>query len=296
MADRHSGAVRRAAQRAPDAPQPTVAAEALKPPPAPRGPTAAERASQAAFARRQARHEEAARPRAEGAPISRIAALLGAERQTVRRWLRLGHAPLWTKPHRGGVLDAYATYLDRRWAEGCRNAAQLWRGLAGLGFAGRPTTVRAWAGRRRKGEPEAAAGGAGAPVVAKQPPSGRQVARLLMADTDALPEAEQACVARLLAEAPALANAVAVAKRLNRLLRRTSEEGLGRPLDDAAGTPLAEFASGPRRDMDAIQAALDLPWTTSPAEGRINRVKTIERSMYGRAGFQLLRARVLNAA
>ena len=87
-----------------------------------------------------------------------------------------------------------------------------------------------------------------------------------------------------------------MAKRLNRLLRRTSEEGLGRPLDDAAGTPLAAFASGLRRDMDAIQAALDLPWTTSPAEGRINRIKTIERSMYGRAGFQLLRARVLNAA
>jgi transposase len=296
LADRHSGAVRRAAQHAPDAPQPTVAAEALKPPPAPRGPTAAERASQAAFARRQARYEEAAWLRAEGVPISRIAALLGAERQTVRRWLRLGHAPLWTKPRRGGVLNAYAAYLDRRWAEGCRNAAQLWRELAGLGFAGRPATVRAWAGRRRKGEPEAAAGGADAPVVAKQPPSGRQVARLLMADTDALPEAEQAFVARLLAEAPALANAVAVAKRLNRLLRRKSEEGLGRPLDDAAGTPLAEFASGLRRDTDAIQAALDLPWTTSPAEGQINRIKTIKRSMYGRAGFQLLRARVLNAA
>ena len=296
LADRHSGAIRRAAQHAPDAPQPTVAAEALKPPPAPRGPTAVERASQAAFARRQARYEEAAWLRAEGVPISRIAALLGAERQTVRRWLRLGHAPLWTKPHRGGVLDAYAAYLDRRWGEGCRNAAQLWRELAGLGFAGRPTTVRAWAGRRRKGEPEAAAGGAGAPVVAKQPPSGPQVARLLMADTDALPEAEQAFVARLLAEAPALANAVAVAKRLNRLLRRKSEEGLGQPLNDAAGTPLAEFASGLRRDMDAIQAALDLPWTTSPAEGQINRIKTIKRSMYGRAGFQLLRARVLNAA
>ena len=46
----------------------------------------------------------------------------------------------------------------------------------------------------------------------------------------------------------------------------------------------------------AVQAALDLPWTTSPAEGQINRIKTIKRTMYGRAGFQLLRARVLYAA
>ena len=68
---------------------------------------------------------------------------------------------------------------------------------------------------------------------------------------------------------------------------------------------LAEFAAGLRRDpglaglgpdLAAVQAALDTPWTTSPAEGQINRIKTIKRSMYGRAGFPLLRARVLNAA
>ena len=46
----------------------------------------------------------------------------------------------------------------------------------------------------------------------------------------------------------------------------------------------------------AVSAALDLPWTTSPVEGQVNRIKTIKRSMYGRAGFDLLRARVLHAA
>jgi hypothetical protein len=34
-------------------------------------------------------------------------------------------------------------------------AAQLWRELAALGFTGRPGTMRQWAGRRRKGEPQA---------------------------------------------------------------------------------------------------------------------------------------------
>ena len=64
----------------------------------------------------------------------------------------------------------------------------------------------------------------------------------------------------------------------------------------AVGTPLAEFAANLRRDLSAVQAVLDTPWTTSSAEGQINRIKTIKRSMYGRAGFQLLRARVLHAA
>ena len=57
-------------------------------------PTAAERVSAASRARRQSLYEEAARLRAAGASIKRIAAELGAERKTVRRWLRLGHAPL----------------------------------------------------------------------------------------------------------------------------------------------------------------------------------------------------------
>jgi transposase len=67
-------------------------------------------------------------------------------------------------------------------------------------------------------------------------------------------------------------------------------------LESAAGTALRDFAAALRRDLPAVQAALELPWTTSPAEGQINRLKTLQRSMYGRAGFDLLRARVLQAA
>jgi transposase len=97
-----------------------------------------------------------------------------------------------------------------------------------------------------------------------------------------------------------IAAAITVAKRLHLLLhlllRRDSQERLDGVLDSAAGTSLASFAASIRRDQAAVQAALNLPWTSSPAEGQINRLKTLKRSMYGRAGFQLLRARVLQAA
>jgi len=63
----------------------------------------------------------------------------------------------------------------------------------------------------------------------------------------------------------------------------------------ATGTLFARYATSLRRDFDAINAALALPWTTSPAEGQISRLKMLKRTMYGRAGFELLRARVLNA-
>jgi transposase len=37
-------------------------------------------------------------------------------------------------------------------------------------------------------------------------------------------------------------------------------------------------------------------WSSSPVEGRVNWLKTIKRQMYGRAGFEFLRARVRRAA
>jgi len=56
---------------------------------------------------------------------------------------------------------------------------------------------------------------------------------------------------------------------------------------------LAQFARALRRDLDAVTLALTTKWSTGPLEGQINRLKMIKRQMYGRAGFELLRARVL---
>jgi transposase len=257
-------------------------------------PTAAERRSQASHEQRQARYEEAARLKAMGMPLKRIAAAVGVARKTVRRWLRAGGIPLWRQPRRIGLLGRHAEHLNRRWNEGCRNAAQLWRELVVLGFTGCPGTVRHWAGQRRKAEPRPD-GVTAAPAEVNQPPTPRQIARLLMSD-DALPVAEQGLVSRLLTQVPGLADCIAAAKQLNQVLRRKSNESLDEVLNSAAGTALKEFVAGLRRDLNAVQAALDLPWTTSPAEGQISRLKMLKRTMYGRAGFNLLRARVLHAA
>ncbi len=252
--------------------------------------TAARRRSQDAHGRRRSRYEEAARLRAAGTPISAIAASLGAERKTIRRWLRAGRAPLWSMPSRANILAPYLAHLDRRWTEGCRNASLLWREVVGLGFTGRAGVVLQWAKARRDKAPPSRRSRA-TPV-----PSGCSLARLIMTDPDMLPNAERILVLHLLEQLPVLADTVAVAKRLTALLRREASERLDLVLDAAARTPLRDFAARLRRDVDAIQAALDLPWTTSPVEGQVNRLKMIKRTMYGRAGFQLLRARVLHAA
>lgn len=61
----------------------------------------------------------------------------------------------------------------------------------------------------------------------------------------------------------------------------------------ALGSAIGSFARGLPRDIDAVGAALTLPWSTGPVEGKINKLKLIKRSMYGRAGLDLLRARIM---
>ena len=87
-----------------------------------------------------------------------------------------------------------------------------------------------------------------------------------MADTDTPPEAGQAFISALLAQAPELANGIAIAKRLNLPLRRKSQESLAVVLADAAGTPLAEFAASLRHDLPAVQAARRRPKALTPCE------------------------------
>jgi len=126
-------------------------------------------------------------------------------------------------------------------------------------------------------------------------PSVSRTARLLLAENTAANTSDAAFVTNLLAKVPALADTIAAGKRLTLLLRRKSKEALATVLDAAGATMLRPFVTELRKDIGAVQAALDLPWTTSPVEGQISRLKMIKRTIYGRAGFSLLRARVLHA-
>jgi transposase len=68
------------------------------------------------------------------------------------------------------------------------------------------------------------------------------------------------------------------------------EEALGSGLPE-----LRSFITGLDRDREAMETALTFPWSNGPMEGQVNRLKVIKRQMYGRASFDLLRARVLAA-
>jgi transposase len=296
LGDRHNAAVRRAAQHVRSHLSATYVPAVVSVAPSAPTPTAAQQASAVSRARREARYEEAARLRGIGATITRISAELGADRKTVHGWLQLGQAPLWKQPPSDSILDPFKPFLGRRWSEGCRNATQLWREILALGFRGRPSIVRDWAAGHRGGGIGSGGSGAQALPPVWPVPTGYRLARLLTTSRSRMNADERMFISHLLTEEPALDVAVTWAKRLKKLLRRRTVESLDEVLAAATGTLFARFAASLRRDFDAINAALVLPWTTSPVEGQISRIKMLKRTMYGRAGFELLRARVLNAA
>jgi transposase len=56
---------------------------------------------------------------------------------------------------------------------------------------------------------------------------------------------------------------------------------------------LRRFARAVRQDIEAVRNAVLEPWSNGQTEGQINKLKTLKRAMYGRAGIDLLCARML---
>jgi transposase len=74
---------------------------------------------------------------------------------------------------------------------------------------------------------------------------------------------------------------------------------LHRWIERANATGIASiqnFVCQLRRDTLAVEAAVTKKWSNGPVEGQVNRLKTIKRQMYGRAGVELLRARLMPLA
>jgi transposase len=98
---------------------------------------------------------------------------------------------------------------------------------------------------------------------------------------------------RASAEVKSLARA---AKSFFEMIRKRDASPWPGWLQIALRSPLASFARRLQRDEKAVAEALRLPWSNGMVEGQIHRLKLIKRQMYGRAGFDLLRLRVLQRA
>ena len=122
--------------------------------------------------------------------------------------------------------------------------------------------------------------------------SPRKIAWLLLTE----PASSRPYLEELYRLSPQIAATANVAREFFRIIRKRDFTAWPNWLQSARSTSLANFAAHLVRDQDAVQAALRMPWSNGPVEGHVHRLKLIKRQMYGRASFDLLRLRVLNAA
>ncbi len=260
-----------------------------------------QRAEEASQAKHQAAVERYQRIRslhAAGADIADIARTVGVSRVTVYRYLRLTALP--ERKHsrcRRPVLDPYKDYLLRRWEEGCHVKLTLFREIQAQGYAFSATNVFRFlnrTARARSRDPVQVV-----PPPASAVPTARQVAGLFVARPERLAKDDRASLTRLTAGEPSLAMAYALTQAFGRMLRERQGEQLDDWLTQAKASgvkELAAYACGLEADEAAVTAGLTLAWSNGQTEGHVHRLKLLKRQSYGRAGFDLLRRRVLLAA
>jgi transposase len=238
--------------------------------------------------------------RRERQSYSEIARRTGYERRSIAKWLKFKAPP----DRRRAALNPtspwyFETFLAQCWKEGNGCGRHLFHDVKQRGYTGSFANLERLLGAWRRAEGEQAddippsafnlepvrdpeTGHAISPVVAAalciKPRgllTGRQARKV-----DAL---KQGC--------DAFAEMRRLAMRFNGILRSKKSAALDAWIDDAVDSeliPIMRFARVLR-----VNNAIELPWSNGQAEGQINRLKTLKRAMYGRAGPELMRARML---
>lgn len=234
-----------------------------------------------------------------------ISEKMGIHRHTVRAYIQADEAPnhQWhARP--ASILDPHLHYLEKRLAEGCENASQLWREIVEPGYPGKPWQVYMWLQPKRSKPSKN-----GSKTARKNKrkdsrsftinflPSAPQLAWLFMKDTTELDEKE-CLIFEYLFQDDQLKTMYNRIHKFKRMLLKKEADLFDAWLDESQNsdiTILQPFIHGLRLDYDAVKAAITSVWSNGQVEGQVNKLKLLKRQMCRRASFDLLRKRVLLA-
>ena len=221
-----------------------------------------------------------------------ICRALNLDRKTVQRFARAASVDelLVNAMNRESKLDPFKPYICQRWNEGITDAAALHAELKERGWTGSDKTVRRYVAPFRQA--------LAAPDPAPAVPKTRQITSWLLTRPDRLRPEDQAQLAQIKERCPHIqALSGYVSSFAEMMTGRTGSQDLESWLtaveaDD--GQPgLRSLAAGIRNDQQAVTNGLTLLWSSGKVEGTVNKIKMLKRQTYGRAGFALLRKRVI---
>jgi transposase len=290
VAERH-GAARQAAANPP--PPETDSAPAVEadgdaaPAPAEAAPLSPRQAE------KQRQFERVKQLHAAGSSQRAIGRELGLDRRTVKKYILAETFP--GEQHRRvstpSTVQPYADLVCQRRQAGATMQA-IWEALREQGYTGSYSSVQRFV---KQHAPER--GGTAPPP--RRTLSARAASILLLTPIEHLSEERVALRERLDVGCPELRDSGERARALLTIIRDQDGAGLQPWLDatQEKGVPeMQRFAAGLVYEQDAVQAALEEPWSTGQVEGQITKLKLVKRSMYGRAKIDLLEARMRAAA
>jgi transposase len=244
--------------------------------------------------------------RRAGMNKSAIARFLGVHRHTVQKYSALESAPQ-RKPRvrKASALAPYEDYILKRFTDGCHNATQIHKEISEQGYPGAYKNVWRIIQYLKKCERE------GDPLPDSPPGlSASQAKGILITRPEKRTEQEALTIERMKMVDRHIGKCSHLFEEFAELFRESDDyaepngddrarELLQWWIAEARESEIAEieaFAVKLFQDIEAVAAAMVWPYSQGQTEGRINKLKLIKRSMYGRGKFDLLRQRVLYAA
>ena len=242
--------------------------------------------------------------RNQGLSCSEIGRRTGFPRRSIAKWLQFETPP----DRRRAALKPtspwyFEEFLSQSWKEGIRTGSALFRLIRERGYEGSQSHLQRLLAGWRKAEQQGSDSKVEHEILkpVRDPETGHAISPVIAAALCIKPRGkltpDQARkVDALKAGSPAFATMRSLAMRFNGILRSRQADPLPAWIDNAIETdlaPIVRFARTLNRDFDAVKNAIEMPWSNGQAEGQINRLKTLKRAMYGRAGPELLRARML---
>jgi hypothetical protein len=238
-----------------------------------------------------------------GHGVTAIVRQTGFNWRTVAKWVRLDELPERNvMAPRSSTPSGFHDHLARRWAEGCTSGRALLLEIRDLGYTGSLSHLgRLLADWRRAGRPVTVDAATAATPILVDHVTGHLVspivaAALCVKPRGLLTQAQAAQVDAFKAISPAFATMRALAMRFRGILRGGDVEKLTvwlRDADRSALYGIRRFVHTLRLDLTAVRNAITETWSNGQTEGQINRLKMLKRAMYGRAGVDLLRARMI---
>lgn len=247
---------------------------------------------------KQFKFQKAKELQQKGHSIKSIAKQLGAGRKTIRKYL--ASERLISRETKGSkartnfcsfepellrLFQAKTTYLS------------LFNHIAGLGFNGKYTQFCERMNRLVNDGKTAKTRGNDKPHLLKpvRTWSSSKLAFMALAKTGTLKEEDQKYLDLLLQKSPEIKNSSILANSFRELFVAKKEGSLRDWIEKATSeqSELKGFAKGIDSDYEAVNQAVVSTISNGQVEGQVNRLKTIKRNMYGRAGYELLKKMVL---